>query len=134
MSKVIRGEPGLKGKVPVPEGATSPFGNLAFHAMYAAYDPATGTDRFYGGGSGGCHICEQQVGLRVVRQLAEPLARPRGPVTVRFRVRLENGTQVFNMLDPANPYTSGYRDAYSGPPAVGMCGDEMCNRVRRVCA
>jgi hypothetical protein len=55
MSRVIRGEPGLVGKVPVPEGATSTFGSF-YHDMYAAYDPGDSKDKFYGGGSGGYHV------------------------------------------------------------------------------
>jgi hypothetical protein len=55
MSSVIRGEPGMVGKVPVPEGATSMFGSF-YHDMYAAYDPGDGKDKFYGGGAGGYHV------------------------------------------------------------------------------
>jgi hypothetical protein len=56
MSQVIRGQDGLVGKVPVPEGAGGPFGSFGYHDMYAAYDPATGMDKFYGGGAGGYHV------------------------------------------------------------------------------
>jgi len=52
MSRVIQGQPGLAGQIPVPEGA----GQGGYHDMYAAYDPATGKDKFYGGGAGGYHI------------------------------------------------------------------------------
>jgi hypothetical protein len=39
----------------------------------------------------------------------------------------EDGLQVFNMMDPTNPYTVGYYDTYDGPNKVGMCGDNVCN-------
>ena len=31
--------------------------------------------------------------------------------------RYEDGLQVFNMMDPTNPYTVGYYDTYDGPHA-----------------
>jgi len=39
----------------------------------------------------------------------------------------EDGLQVFNMLDPANPVTVAYYDTYPGPHKAGMCGDRICN-------
>ena len=54
LSRVIKGEDGLAGRIPIPEG-TDPSAR-AYHDMYAAYDPATGQDKFYGGGVGGYHI------------------------------------------------------------------------------
>jgi hypothetical protein len=38
----------------------------------------------------------------------------------------EDGLQIFNMMDPTNPYTVGYYDTYDGPHKVGMCGDMTC--------
>jgi hypothetical protein len=34
----------------------------------------------------------------------------------------ENGLQIFNMMDPTNPYTVGYYDAYDGPHHKGFGG------------
>lgn len=56
LSRVIRGEDGLVGRVPVPEGADAMRPGMGYHDMYAAYDPATGQDKFYGGGAGGYHV------------------------------------------------------------------------------
>ncbi len=39
----------------------------------------------------------------------------------------EDGLQVFNMQDPANPFTAAYYDTYLGPHKVGMCSDRVCN-------
>ena len=55
LRRVVAGEDGLVGAIPVPEGMTSSMG-VFYHDMYAAYDPATGQDKFYGGGSGGYHV------------------------------------------------------------------------------
>ena len=56
LSKVVQGEDGLVGQVPVPEGADPTRPSMGYHDMYAAYDPATGQDKFYGGGAGGYHV------------------------------------------------------------------------------
>ncbi len=188
MSKVIRGEPGLVGKVPVPEGLTSPFGNFGYHDMYAAYDPATGKDKFYGGGSGGYHVYDisrpatpehlfSLTGMPLVPWGHTFTPSPDGAYAVGevehqyaplrifdlqpgqkgetkvinhsigawtanwqnlshnhevrwpfvFVSAYEDGMQVFNMMDPTNPYTVGYWDTYAGPPSVGMCSDRKCN-------
>jgi hypothetical protein len=189
MSKVIQGQPGLAGKVPVPEGAGGPFGaSFGYHDMYAAYDPATGKDKFYGGGAGGYHVYDitstetpahlfsltgmplvpwghtftpspdgayavgevehQYAPLRIFDLRAgqsgetKTISKSIGAWTANWQnlshnheVRwpfvfvsaYEDGMQVFNMMDPANPVTVGYWDTYPGPPAVGMCGDQKCN-------
>jgi hypothetical protein len=189
MSRVIQGQNGLVGKVPVPEGAAGPFGsNFGYHDMYAAYDPETGKDKFYGGGAGGYHVYdistpEQPVhlfsltgmplvpwghtftptpdGKHAVGEVEHQYAPLRifdlqpgqtgqtrtinksiGAWTANWQnlshnheVRwpfvfvsaYEDGMQVFNMMDPTNPYTVGYWDTYPGPPAAGMCSDQKCN-------
>ena len=33
----------------------------------------------------------------------------------------EDGLQIFNMMDPTNPYTVGYYDTYEGPNLAGCC-------------
>ncbi len=53
---VLRGEEGLAGQIPIPEGITGMRPGQGYHDMYAAYDPATGQDKFYGGGAGGYHV------------------------------------------------------------------------------
>jgi len=55
LRRVVAGEDGLAGSVPLPEGM-APEGQGFYHDMYAAYDPATGQDKFYGGGTGGYHV------------------------------------------------------------------------------
>jgi hypothetical protein len=188
MSRVIQGQDGLVGKVPVPEGVSSPFPGLGYHDMYAAYDPATSKDKFYGGGAGGYHVFDitapeqpahlfsltnmplvpwghtftptpdgkyavgevehQYAPLRIFDlqpgQSGETrtINRSIGAWTANWQnlshnheVRwpfvfvsaYEDGMQVFNMMDPKNPYTVGYWDTYPGAPGVGMCGDQKCN-------
>jgi hypothetical protein len=189
LSRVVRGEDGFVGAVPVPEGTSSPFGGAGFyHDMYAAYDPATGTDKFYGGGSGGYHVYDisdpsspahlfsltgmplvpwghtftptpdgkyavgevehQYAPLRIFDlqpgQSGETrtISKSIGAWTANWKnlshnheVRwpfvfvsgYEDGLQVFNMMDPENPYTVAFWDTYPGPPAVGMCSDNKCN-------
>jgi len=39
----------------------------------------------------------------------------------------EDGLQIFNLMDPTEPFTEGYYDTYPGPHKVGMCGDRTCN-------
>lgn len=46
-------ENALVGRVPVP---TDGGGFGGYHDLYAAYHPDTGTDRFYGGGTGGYYV------------------------------------------------------------------------------
>ncbi|HEX6938264.1 MAG TPA: hypothetical protein VF158_02550 [Longimicrobiales bacterium] len=189
LSAVIRGRDGLIGKVPVPEGMSDPFGTGGFyHDMYAAYDPATGKDKFYGGGSGGYHVYDistpenpvhlfsitgmplvpwghtftptpdgkyavgevehQYAPLRIFDLQPGQSGQTRtinhsiGAWTANWKnlshnheVRwpfvfvsaYEDGLQIFNMMDPTDPYTVGFYDTYSGPPAVGMCADRKCN-------
>jgi hypothetical protein len=55
LRRVVAGEDGLAGSIPIPDGM-APGGGAFYHDMYAAYDPATGQDKFYGGGTGGYHI------------------------------------------------------------------------------
>jgi hypothetical protein len=42
--------------VPIPAGADAMMPGMGYHDMYAAYDPADGKDKFYGGGAGGYHV------------------------------------------------------------------------------
>ena len=44
---------GLIGGVPIPD---SPFGGGGYHDFYIGFDPSTGQDKFYGGGSGGYFV------------------------------------------------------------------------------
>ncbi len=44
-----------------------------------------------------------------------------------FVSHYEDGLQVFNMMDPTNPYTVGFYDTYDGPTKIGACGDNVCN-------
>ena len=39
----------------------------------------------------------------------------------------EDGLQVFNMMDPTNPYTVGYYDTYDGPHNKGRTGNDVFN-------
>jgi hypothetical protein len=39
----------------------------------------------------------------------------------------EDGLQVFNMMDPDNPFTVAWYDTYPGPHKAGMCGDNICH-------
>ena len=39
-----------------------------------------------------------------------------------FVSHYEDGLQVFNMMDPTNPYTVGYYDTYDGPNQHGFGG------------
>jgi len=43
-------------QIPLPETAETTGPNRSFHDFYAGYDPATGRDRFYSGGSGGYFV------------------------------------------------------------------------------
>lgn len=186
LSRVIRGEEGLAGRIPLPEG-TDPS-SRGYHDMYAAYDPADGKDKFYGGGTGGYHIYDisrlenpehlfsivgvpgvarghtftpspdgafavgeteyQYAPLRIYDLRAaqkgetRTIGRSIGAWTANWKnlvhnheVRwpyvfvsgYEDGLQVFNMMDPTDPYTVAYYDTYPGAPGVGMCGDKKCN-------
>jgi len=47
----------LVAQVPVPDGAVSPSGRRrGYHDFYVGFDPASGQDRFYGGGTGGYYV------------------------------------------------------------------------------
>ncbi len=176
-------------EIPLPEGANvtgSPV--VGYHDMYAGYDPATGQDKFYGGGAGGYYVYDISMldqpqlltsvtGVSGVRfghtftptpdgryAVAETeyqyaplrifdlkpgldgevpkIRRPIGAWTADWEnlahnheVRwpyvfvsgYEDGLQVFNMQDPANPFTVAYYDTFLGPHKSGMCGDNICN-------
>ena len=159
-----------------------------YHDLYVAYDPATGQDKFYGGGVGGYFIYDisnlddpelltsitgvpgvrsghtftptpdgryavgeteyQYAPLRIydlkpglegeVPTIRLPIAawtanwknlvhnhEVRWPYV--FVSGYEDGLQVFNMQDPANPFTVSYYDTYLGPHKVGLCSDRICN-------
>jgi hypothetical protein len=58
MARVVAGEDSvLAGQIPVPE---NPLGEAmgfdGYHDFYAGYHPASGQDRFYGGGAGGYYV------------------------------------------------------------------------------
>lgn len=188
LSRVLAGEPGVVGQVPIPEGAGGAVPGMGYHDMYAAYDPATGQDKFYGGGAGGYHVYDitrpeqpahlfsivgvsgvqwghtftptpdgafavgeteyQYAPLRIYDlrpgQSGEQrtIGRSIGAWTANWKnlvhnheVRwpyvfvsgYEDGLQVFNMMDPTDPYTVAFYDTYPGPGGVGMCGDKKCN-------
>ncbi|MSR05718.1 MAG: hypothetical protein EXR93_01405 [Gemmatimonadetes bacterium] len=44
-----------------------------------------------------------------------------------FVSHYEEGIQVFNMMDPTNPYTVAYYDHYDGPIAIGAMGGGVGN-------
>lgn len=188
MRKVVSGQDGAVGRVPIPEGIAEQMPNFGYHDMYAAYDPATGKDKFYGGGAGGYHIYDittpeqpahlfsiannptipwghtftptpdGKYAVAEVEYQYQPLrifdlqpgqtgqtkviSQPVGAWTADWRnlvhnheVRwpyvfvsgYEDGMQVFDMRDPANPKTIGYWDTYLGEPGIGMCSDRKCN-------
>src|SRR5207245_8183349 len=141
----------------------------AYHDMYAAYDPVTHQDRFYGAGASGFYVFDitdlanprlltsatgiagmrnahtftatpdgrygvleteyQYAPLRIVDLKpgldgqVKTISRPIGAwnadwqdLAHNFEIRwpyvfvsaYEDGLQVFNMMDPTNPYTVGY--------------------------
>ena len=55
LGRVVEGDESgaLVGRVPVPTDGSG-FGG--YHDMYVGYHPDTGTDRFYGGGTGGYYV------------------------------------------------------------------------------
>jgi len=57
VDKLLAGDPnqGLIGQVPNPQAGLPQSAN-GYHDAYAAYDPASQRDRFYGAGSGGFHV------------------------------------------------------------------------------
>ena len=57
-AKLISGgqQQALLGQVPIPEEVNLKTYTRGYHDSYAAYDPATRQDKFYGGGTGGFHI------------------------------------------------------------------------------
>ena len=58
LGRVVGGdlENALVGRIPVPESAVGSGGRRGYHDFYAGYHPETGTDRFYGGGTGGYYV------------------------------------------------------------------------------
>src|SRR6185436_17801627 len=73
---------------------------------------------------------------------AKTVTRPIGAYTARWQglphnheVRwpyvfvsaYEDGLQVFNMMDPTNPYTVAYYDTYDGPIGIGSFGVDVRN-------
>jgi hypothetical protein len=44
-----------------------------------------------------------------------------------FVAALEDGMQVFNMMDPTNPYTVGFYDTYDGPDGKGLASPMQGN-------
>ncbi|MEK9509528.1 hypothetical protein WI460_15125 [Gemmatimonadota bacterium Y43] len=55
LGRFVEGDPegALVGRVPVPVGDS---GSGGYHDMYVGYHPDTGSDRFYGGGTGGYYV------------------------------------------------------------------------------
>jgi len=39
----------------------------------------------------------------------------------------EDGLQIFNLMDPSNPFTVGWFDTFPGPHKTGLCADNVCN-------
>jgi len=183
MDKFLAKDPnfGLVGKVPVPDSSNYQW--QGYHDFYAAYDPATHQDKFYGAGWGGYYIYDisdvanaklitsitgmagisfghsiqatpdgryaviqseyQYAPIRIVDLkpgldgTVKTISRPVGAWTAswdgnphNYQVRwpyvfvaaFEDGFQVFNMMDPTNPYTVGYYDTYDKPHAAGPMG------------
>ena len=73
---------------------------------------------------------------------AKTISRPIGAYTARwqglphnhevrwpyvFTSHYEDGIQVFNMMDPTNPYTVAYYDHYDGPIGIGAMGGGVGN-------
>ena len=58
LGRVVEGdlESALVARVPVPESAVGSGRRRGYHDFYAGYHPETGTDRFYGGGTGGYYV------------------------------------------------------------------------------
>ncbi len=58
MGRVVAGDMdnALAGRIPVPESAEGSGSGRGYHDFYAAYHPESGTDRFYGGGTGGYYV------------------------------------------------------------------------------
>ncbi len=58
LGRVVDGdlENALVGQIPVPESNLGRGRGRGYHDFYAGYHPATGTDRFYGGGTGGYYV------------------------------------------------------------------------------
>ncbi len=190
MRRVVEGEDStLVAQIPVPE---NPLGEAmgfdGYHDFYVGYHPASGQDRFYGGGAGGWYVWDvtdpssaellasvtgvpgvnwghtitptpdgryfvgeteyQYAPLRIV-DLQPALEGDRENISSAlsawtpdwrnlahnhemrwpyvFVSAYEDGLQVFNMMDPDNPFTVAYYDTYPGPHKEGMCGDEICN-------
>jgi hypothetical protein len=169
----------LAARIPIPD--TTGGGSLrAYHDMYAAYDPVSKQDRFYGAGASGFYVFDvtdlhnprliasvtgmagmrnghtfmvtpdgrygvleteyQYAPLRIVDLKpaldgqVKTISRPIGawisnwttnPHNIEIRWpyvfvgAYEEGLQVFNMMDPTNPYTVGFYDTYGGPHARG---------------
>ena len=58
MARFVDGEDDyLAAQIPVPEGPlVNEVGINGYHDFYAGFDPATGQDKFYGGGAGGYYV------------------------------------------------------------------------------
>jgi hypothetical protein len=58
MARFVDGEDEyLAAQIPVPEGpAVNEIGMNGYHDFYVGFDPATGQDKFYGGGAGGYYV------------------------------------------------------------------------------
>ncbi len=58
LGRVVDGdlENALIARVPVPESAVGSGNRRGYHDFYVGYHPETGTDRFYGGGTGGYYV------------------------------------------------------------------------------
>src|SRR6185436_4160970 len=120
MDKFLAGDSkqGRIGQVPVLD---APAGRGSYHDFYAAYDPVTKQDKFYGAAwETGFYIFDMKPGLD---GQVKTITRPIGAWNADWRalshnheVRwpyvfvsgYEDGLQVFNMMDPTNPYTVGY--------------------------
>ncbi|MQA92381.1 MAG: hypothetical protein GEU90_19505 [Gemmatimonas sp.] len=180
MSLVVSGkvEEALAARIDVPQTAYWALqgGQASYHDFYVAYDPISGQDRFWGGGTGGYFVLDisnleqaellvaltgiagvnqghtftptpdgryavgeteyQYAPLRVFDltpawEEGEPtISRPVGAWTANWKnlahnhemrwpyvfvSAYEDGLQIFNIMDPTDPYTVAYYDTYDGP-------------------
>ena len=58
LGRVVGGdlENALVGRIPVPESAVGTGSRRGYHDFYVGFHPESGTDRFYGGGTGGYYV------------------------------------------------------------------------------
>ena len=192
-----QGKEGLVADVSLPQDANPSTAQAlrGFHDYYAAFDPATQTDRLYGAGAGGYYVYDitdlknpklltsitgiagvqyghtfvvDPTGRYAVTEVeyrfsplrifdmkpgldgtVKTISRPIGAWTANWKnyahnmevrwpyvfvAAYDDGLQIFNMMDPTNPYTVGYYDTHDGPDgkpteekAFGMWSPQIRN-------